>query len=161
MYNMIRTNERILKLGPWSMPFFVWWSFLDQRLSIWTALAGPVFATMLSIQHGSVVFAYYLVWVAFVRTIMSVMLLTSRYEISWRYPLLMYYNQIIGAAIKTYVLFRMDQQSWTRQKIKSSSSHKQFGSLMMHSVALLVFVSAIGLASNVLNIPYAALRTFF
>ncbi len=159
---MIRTNERILKLGPWSMPFFVWWSFMDQRLSIWTALAGPIFALMLSVQYGANVLAYYLVWVAFIRAIMSLMLLTSRYEISWRYPFLMYYNQIIGAAIKTYVMFRMDQQSWTRQKISNDEDgRRQTGSLVMHSVAILVFVSVIGLASNVLNIPYTALRTLF
>lgn len=135
---------------------------MDQRLSIWTALAGPIFALMLSVQYGANVLAYYLVWVAFIRAIMSLMLLTSRYEISWRYPFLMYYNQIIGAAIKTYVMFRMDQQSWTRQKISNDEDgRRQTGSLVMHSVAILVFVSVIGLASNVLNIPYTALRTLF
>lgn len=159
--NMIRTNARILKLGPWRMPFFVWWSFLDQRLSIWTALAGPVFALMLSLKYGWIIMAYYAVWVAFIRVLISVMLLGSRYEISWRYPLLLYYNQIVGAAIKTYVLFRMDQQSWTRQKISSDSSLKPIGSFAMHSIALLIFVSAIGLASSVLDFPQTALRIFF
>lgn len=105
--------------------------------------------------------AYYAVWVAFIRVLISVMLLGSRYEISWRYPLLLYYNQIVGAAIKTYVLFRMDQQSWTRQKISSDSSLKPIGSFAMHSIALLIFVSAIGLASSVLDFPQTALRIFF
>ncbi len=160
--NMLRTNARILKLGPWAMPFFVWWSFLDQRVSIWTALAGPTIAIMLTVQYGWIVLAYYLVWVAFVRTIMSLMLLTSRYEISWRYPFLLYYGQVVGAFVKTYVLFRMDQQSWTRQKIESDTfSAKPIGSLVMHSLSLLIFVCVLGVATNVLALPYPALRSFF
>jgi glycosyltransferase Alg8 len=31
------------------------------------------------------------------------------------YPLILYYNQIVGALVKIYVFFRLDQQSWTRQ----------------------------------------------
>jgi glycosyltransferase Alg8 len=36
------------------------------------------------------------------------------------FPVLLYYNQIVGALIKIYVFFHPDQQSWTRQKTKLS-----------------------------------------
>ena len=92
---------------------------------------------------------------------MSVMLLTSRYEISWRYPFLLYYGQVIGALVKTYVLFRMDQQSWTRQKIDSDNfSARPLGSLAMHGIAMLVFVSVIGVATNLLQVPEAVAALF-
>src|SRR5690606_34958711 len=49
--NMLRTNARILNLGFFRMPPFVWWTFLDQRINMWTTMAGPVFAVMLAIKH--------------------------------------------------------------------------------------------------------------
>ncbi len=33
-----------------------------------------------------------------------------------RYPALLYFGQIVGAAVKSYVLFRLDRQRWTRQQ---------------------------------------------
>ncbi|MOA24606.1 hypothetical protein D3C78_1452930 [compost metagenome] len=34
------------------------------------------------------------------------------------YPLILYYNQVLGAMVKVYVFFRLDRQSWTRQNTK-------------------------------------------
>jgi glycosyltransferase Alg8 len=31
------------------------------------------------------------------------------------YPALLYFGQIMGAAVKSYVMFRLDRQRWTRQ----------------------------------------------
>ncbi len=156
--NMLRTNMRILKLGPRRMPFVVWWSFLDQRMSMWTSLAGPVFAAMLSIQYGMALLFYYLVWVLFVRWVMSLVLLSVRPVISWRYPFLLYYSQIYGALLKTYVLFRLDRQSWTRQKtnLKRGLSAweerwNMLSSIAVHSASYLLFIAVIGLISGTLT----------
>ena len=164
--NMLRTNSRILSLGPARMPFFVWWAFLDQRLSMWTSLSGPVFAIMLTIKYGPVFIAYYFVWVALVRWVMTLMMLTARFRTSWRYPFLLYYSQIYGALVKTWVLFRLDRQSWTRQKttLKRSLSHRglqwnRLSSHLVHASAAAIFVCVIGLSSQVMHMPEAAWRS--
>jgi glycosyltransferase Alg8 len=161
--NMFRTNSRIVNLGLTRMPPFVWWAFFDQRLSMWTTLIGPVFATLLAIKYGAVFFAYYFVWVGFVRWVMSLMLLSAHPKISWRYPFLLYYSQVYGALVKTWVFFRLDVQSWTKQKTKLQRGLTQaqyawnsWSSHAVHATALIILICATGLASQVIDIPFAA-----
>jgi glycosyltransferase Alg8 len=165
--NMFRTNTRILNLGIFRMPPYVWWAFFDQRLSMWTTLVGPVFATLLACKYGPLFFAYYFVWVGFVRWVMTVMLLAARGHTSWRYPFLLYYSQVFGAIIKTWVFFRLDVQSWTRQKTKlqrglSEAEYKWnlWSSHAVHATAVIVLICVVGLASDAIDIPYAAAHTF-
>lgn len=164
--NMFRTNSRILNLGMTRMPLFVWWAFFDQRLSMWTTLVGPIFATLLAIKYGPIFFAYYFVWVGFVRWVMSLMLLSARPKIDWRYPFLLYYSQIYGAMVKTWVFFRLDVQSWTRQKTKLQRGLTQsqylwnfWSSHAVHATAIIILICSIGLASHVIQIPYSAVNT--
>jgi len=163
--NMLRTNGRILDLGTSRMPFFVWWSFLDQRISMWTTLAGPIFAVMLSAQYGMIFAAYYIVWAGFIRWVMSLMLLSARREINWRYPFLLYYNQVYGALLKTWIFFRLDAQSWTRQKTKLQRGlgrweHRwnEWSSHLVHATAVIILVCAVGLASKTVSVPASTLR---
>ncbi len=163
--NMLRTNQRILELGPQKMPPYVWWSFLDQRLSMWTSLAGPVFAIMLSFKYGVVFFYYYIIWIGFIRLIMTLMLLSARGTTSWRYPFLLYYNQVYGSLLKTWIMFRLDVQSWTRQKTKMRRNlskgqymWNKWTSHLTHAAALMAFICAIGFASDMLQVPHGTIR---
>ncbi len=158
--NMLRTNGRALALGPHRIGLFTWWCVLDQRISMWTSLAGPVFALMLVIKHSIVFLPIYFAWIGFTRWIMTLMLLSVRPVLSWYYPFLLYYNQIWGSAIKTYVFFRLDKQSWTRQKTKlqrGMSNTQQrfvnFTSNYMYAIAITVFVALVGLFSGLMTIP--------
>ena len=164
--NMLRTNQRIVHLGPNRMPFFVWWAFVDQRLSMWTTLAGPTFAVMLTIKYGAPFAMYYIVWIGFTRWVASLMLFSARTQmISWRYPFLLYYNQVYGALLKSWILFRLDVQSWTRQKTKLARglSRKEYlwNTWISHAVhvsALVIFICLIGFVSEVFRMPYGAVR---
>jgi glycosyltransferase Alg8 len=163
--NMLRTNSRILALGPTRMPFFVWWAFLDQRISMWTSLSGPTFAVMLAFKYGTIFIAYYFVWVFFVRWVMTLMIMTARNKVSWRYPFLLYYSHVYGSLIKVWAMFRLDQQSWTRQKTKlarglsrSTMLWNRWSSHAMHAAAIVIFICAIGYASQVMGLPHATLR---
>lgn len=158
--NMLRTNSRVLALGPTRMPLFVWWCFVDQRISMWTALTGPVFAFMLCLKHGLAFLPIYIVWIMFTRWVMALMLLAARPVLSWYYPFLIYYNQIWGSCIKTYVFFRLDRQSWTRQKTRLDRGMTEgqerwvrFTSLALHAVSVVVFITIIGLISEVFTLP--------
>jgi glycosyltransferase Alg8 len=154
--NMLRTNERALNIPPHVAGYFTWWCLLDQRISMWTSLTGPVFVAMLCFKYSITFLAIYLVWVGFTRWLMTLMLLGARREISWTYPFLLYYNQIYGSLIKTYVFFRLNQQSWTRQKTKLKSNQTGWdqrltalSSTGLNVLAILVFVSVIGLIAGV------------
>ena len=159
--NMLRTNGRAMWLGPHRIGFFPWWCILDQRISMWTALAGPVFAMMLVIKHSILFLPIYLAWIGITRWVMSLMLLTSRPVLSWYYPFLIYYNQVWGSAIKTYVFFRLDRQSWTRQKTKlirdgmtpGQYRFVQASSTFTYGVAMTVFVALVGVLSGVMAMP--------
>ena len=158
--NMLRTNGRAIRLGPARMGLFAWWCTLDQRVSIWTSLTGPVFAVFLSIKYSWAFLFLYLIWIGFTRWIMTLMLLSSRPYVSGYYPFLMYYNQIWGSCIKTYAFFRLDRQSWTRQKTsidRNLTGVQQillnWSSLLLHSVAILVFITVVGFLAGVLTMP--------
>jgi glycosyltransferase Alg8 len=43
-------------------------------------------------------------------------LLASGHRVGPMFPVLLYYNQVVGSLTKISVFFRLDQQSWTRQK---------------------------------------------
>ena len=159
--NMLRTNERALNIPPHVTGFFTWWCLLDQRISMWTSLSGPVFITMLCFKYTVGLLPIYIVWIGFTRWIMSVMLLGARHRISWTYPFLLYYNQIYGSLIKTYMIFRLDKQSWTRQKTKLLSNKSPLeqqinnvASTMLHVCAILIFISFIGVVAGVFELPF-------
>lgn len=114
--NSLRQNSRATALGPRRLGWFTWYVLWDQRISMWTSLFGLTVATVASLKYGFVVFAVYLLWIGLSRTVMSLMLAASGHRIGPAYPLLLYYNQILGALIKIHVFFRLDRQTWTRQK---------------------------------------------
>lgn len=156
--NMLRTNERALRVPPHKSGFFTWWCLLDQRISMWTALIGPVFVTFMCIHYSMAFLPIFLVWIGFTRWIMSLMLLFSRWELSGLYPFLIYYNQLYGSLIKTWVLFRLDRQSWTRQNISFDNDNGRYKRQMriwsshaLHALAMLFFISAVGIVAGALR----------
>ncbi|MGR3632030.1 MAG: glycosyltransferase [Limimaricola soesokkakensis] len=114
--NMLRTNGRAVALGPRRIGFFTWWSVLDQRVSIWTTLFGPTAVLLTTIFVDPVALPAYLAWVMFTRYLFCGLLSLFRgggFPVN--YPFLLYFGQIAGAAVKSYALFRLDRQKWTRQ----------------------------------------------
>jgi glycosyltransferase Alg8 len=57
----------------------------------------------------------YLAWIMATRYLTCVLLTTFRGPFPITYPILLYFGQTMGAAIKSYVSFRLDRQKWTRQ----------------------------------------------
>jgi len=114
--NMLRTNGRALALPPSQIGYFTWWSILDQRLGIWTTLAGPISVLLGAIFVEPMVLPAYIAWVLMTRYVYCCILSAVRGQgFPITYPFLLYFGQIGGAAVKSYVLFRLDRQRWTRQ----------------------------------------------
>ncbi len=114
--NSLRQNGRALKLGPRQLGWFTYYVLLDQRVLMWTGLLGLAMAIVASIKFSIVYMLTFLLWVGITRFVMSLLLLASGHRIGPAFPLLLYYNQVVGSLVKIFVFFRLDQQSWTRQK---------------------------------------------
>ncbi len=158
--NMLRTNARAAALGPRSMGLFTWWCIVDQRLSMWTSLAGLTAAFLGTLVVNPFAFFYYLIWIAFTRYLLTLSLLAARPRVSAVYPFLLYYNQIVGSFVKIFVIFRLNKQKWTRQKTTLGNTPiglkykmAEYGSLYSHACALILFATAIATAAGILPVP--------
>ncbi|MBM7059431.1 glycosyltransferase family 2 protein [Pseudomonas sp. UL073] len=116
--NNLRQNSRALRLGPGRLGWFTSVVLFDQRVSMWTSLFGPAVAIIASLKYSIAILIAYLLWIGLTRLLLTMLLMASGHRVGPMYPLILYYNQIVGALVKVYVFFRLDQQSWTRQKTK-------------------------------------------
>jgi len=112
--NMMRNNIRCLALGPQGMPFFVWLCFLDQRLSMWTGMVGPLGAVLLSIFVSPYLLLVYIGWVILVRLAQLWVVAGGTLRMSPIMIPLQLYDQAVGSVIKIYGLFHLGQQSWSK-----------------------------------------------
>jgi glycosyltransferase Alg8 len=159
--NMLRTNNRAIRLGPAPMGLFTWWCVIDQRISMWTSLLG-ISATLLTALAGSgLAIPFYLLWIAGTRYVQTLMLLAVRRDVSWYYPFLLFFNQIYGSLLKTYVLFRLDRQKWTRQKTVGQRGLSTWRdrwhrttSIYLHGLAIGAYLLLIATVLGILPAPH-------
>ena len=116
--NSLRQNHRAVKLGPATLGWFTYYVLWDQRVTMWTSLFGLTAAVIASFKYGGLALLAYAVWVGLSRLYMTLILTASGHRVGPLFPVLLYYNQILGALIKIYVFFHLDQQTWTRQKTR-------------------------------------------
>jgi glycosyltransferase Alg8 len=158
--NMLRTNTRAIELGPMRIGWFTWWSVVDQRISMWTSLTGFIFAilgTMFITPYAALV---YVAWIMASRYVLTLLLLTSRDRVSLSYPFLLWYNQVVGSLIKTYIFAHMHRQRWTRQRTTLARDTTRFreafqnaSSIYMHVLSLGILATAIALQMRILPVP--------
>ena len=55
---------------------------------------------------------------------------------------IIYFNQIFGSLVKIYVFFRLDRQSWTRQKTRFSANNASFQQRMNRWSSRVMTISA-------------------
>jgi glycosyltransferase Alg8 len=156
--NMLRTNGRAIALGPRRVGSFTWWCLIDQRVSMWTTLIGPVVALTFVLGKSPLFLYTYALWVGTTRLVQALLLLTARPRISGLDPPLIYFGQVYGALLKTYVLFRLDRQRWIRQDIALGPApvhrcRQHLVSTYLHLLALGALVAAVAFATDVLSLP--------
>ncbi len=113
--NMLRNGTRATKLGPKNMPFFIWWCLVDQKISMWTMLISPALALCSSIYHGLSYLIAYTIFIAISRMFLSLFLFSYSRKIQMSYPFILYFNQLINAAVKVYCIFRLSKQRWSNR----------------------------------------------
>jgi len=159
--NMLRANGRAIALGPRQTGLFVWWCLVDQRISIWTSLAGPVATVLLAVFLSPTFILYYFAWALATRTTMSLAAALNYGRFSPTWPFLMYFNQVGGAMMKVWLLFNLDRQNWTRQVIGARRNRnvlvRSTGSVMLVA-AICAFTALIGLITGQLAAPSPGAR---
>jgi len=157
--NMLRASSRAIALGPKRVGLFAWWCLIDQRISMWTPLLLPLSAAALALIAGPVVLYAYLVWVMSTRLVQALALLTVRDRVSGLYPLLIFYAQVYGALVKTWIFFHPYRQGWTRQPKAMPPGALELRrpqvlvSHYVHALALASCVTAVGFATGLLALP--------
>ena len=114
--NMLRNNGRAVGLGPKPMGFFTWWSLVDQRLSMWTTLVGPIGAILLAIFRSPYYLVFYLLCALLFRLLYLLSLATEGMRLSFFHLWQLIYTQWMGSLVKIWVSFRLDQQTWGKAR---------------------------------------------
>ena len=124
--NQYRTNSRQLKIknARKIVQTYPWYAMIDQRLTRWTTPYGFFMALFGSFSWGGGIFAIYIWWIMFTRLIMVFVYRISRKDIHPSWPLLLYYNQLIGSFVKIYIWNHLYKQRWTRQKTKAAKAQR-------------------------------------
>jgi len=158
--NMLRTNSRAIALGPRTMGLFTWWCIVDQRLSMWTTLIGPVGVVLAIFMITPFALLYYIAWIGFTRYVLTLSLLSARDSVPASYPFLLYYNQVVGSIVKTIILFRLDRQKWTRQKTtqvrdlsRTRARLMGYSSAYMHVLSIVGLIVVVAFLLNILALP--------
>jgi len=124
--NSLRQNSRATKLGPRRLGWFTWYVLWDQRISMWTSILGLTAAIVAAIKYSGVILVAYLLWIGLTRLVLTTLLMATGHPVGPAYPVILYFNQIFGSLMKIYVFFRLDRQSWTRQKTSNSADSASF-----------------------------------
>ena len=155
--NMLRNGRRAIALGPRRMPLFIWWCLVDQRLSMWTMLFGPLCAGLGIWKFGWPFLVGYLLYIAVTRLITALVLFTFCRKIDFNFVWCLYANQLANASIKLYMIWRLPKQRWANRGHQSvGGGHDRFkewaaGYLTIVSVLTLLLAGL--LATGQLPVP--------
>ncbi len=156
--NMLRNNGRAIRLGPKPMGFFIWWCLVDQRLSMWTSLVGPIGAIFLALFSSPYYLVFYLFGATCARMLYLVLLALEGHRMSMIHLPQLFYTQWMGAIVKIWVLFRLDRQTWGKARGGQSTDGgtswpRRLMPGFQTTMSGLIFLVAVALAVGVLELP--------
>ena len=113
--NMLRNGLRAILLGPWSMPLFIWWCLLDQRIAMWTMLVSPTLALIAGTVVGPAYLASYFIYLIITRLLLSMLIFMYARRVDLHFIWILYVNQLVNAAVKVFILWRLSKQKWANR----------------------------------------------
>lgn len=121
--NMLRNSDRAIRLGPWKTGFFVWYCFLDQRISYWTSLFTPGLLLIAFLQGNLIVTALMICWIFLSRPLMLIVIFWGRDSLlkPIHLPLLLV-GQWVSSLIKIWTQMNLAQQKWSNRGNQSISA---------------------------------------
>lgn len=159
--NMLRNNLRALKLGPSIIGSkFIWFAILDQRISMWTSLIGPIAILWLSVWISYYYFIFYLVWVIITRGLLiTFVYLLAKFKVNILHLPLTLFDQWIGSILKIQSNFNLSKQKWQKGAIQSSEekvyTYRNFRKVfrvILKIIYIIIFLGLIGFYVKILKI---------
>jgi len=121
---MLRNNGRAIGLGLASQKPFVWWCHVDQRLSMFTSLLGPVSAIWAAVWLSPYYLLIYAILVLMVRTLYILILTFEGHRLSLVDIPMLLYTQWIGSIVKIYTMFHLHKQKWDSHRTDMEGNQK-------------------------------------
>lgn len=154
--NMARNNGRGLRLGPSRCGLFTWVCLLDQRLSPWTGIVSLTAMLFAAVLRDPAALQYYLIWVLLTRGLICAVYALVTRDFHPLFPLLLYYNQLVGAWVKIYAFFHQNRQKWNRQALAAGGISRRerrdnLASNLMMAACIGLFAIGVGLATGALK----------
>ena len=150
--NMLRNGTRALKLGPNKIGFFIWWCVMDQRIAMWTMLVSPIVAIAATLLHDPYYIVSYFIWIAISRMALSLFLFRYSNSVHIEWPFILYFNQLLNAAVKVYCLARLSKQRWTNRGNQSSGSGDSFADQMKNFMA--AYITTVWVVTLVMTVLF-------
>ena len=149
--NMLRNGARGIALGPRRMPFFIWWCLVDQRLAMWTMLFSPLLAAAGAMKLGAAFFISYVIYIAITRMLLSMVLFSYSRTVDINYVWILYTNQLVNAAVKVYMIWRLSKQKWANRGNQTSA---QSGSQLVVRLrnGMAVYLTVLSVAALFLSV---------
>lgn len=153
--NMLRNGSRAISLGPRRMPFFIWWCLVDQRLAMWTMLLSPMVAIAGTMKMGWSFIGGYIVYIAVTRMLLSMVLFTYSRTVDLNYVWTLYANQLLNAAVKVYMLWRLAKQRWANRGNQTQGfARRDFAAMFRDGMAF--YMTLISFAALFLSVAIYA-----
>ena len=148
--NILRNGTRAIALGPKRLGWFVWWCLIDQRIAIWTMLIAPVGAIATSLLVNAHFIIVYVIWVLFIRLILSLFLFYYLQRIDMAFPVLLYFVQFSNSVVKIYMTFRLSQQGWFHRGNQKAGGQglkyyhlRRYMALYLTTLSIILFILVI------------------
>lgn len=131
--NMLRNNGRAIRLGMGAQKPFIWLCLVDQRISMFTSLLGPIAAIWAALWLSWHYLIIYLLIVILVRTLYLLMLMVEGHRLAiFDIPMLLY-TQWVGSIVKIFTMFHLHKQKWDNHRSNMDNS-KSGVSLMIEVI---------------------------
>jgi len=131
---MLRNGARAISLGPRQVNPFIWWCLVDQRLAMWTMLVSPTLAILASFIDP-LYLGHCLIWIVLSRMVLCLFLFRYARETDMSWPFILYFNQIINASVKVFMIFHLSKQKWSNRGNQSAGNGSTFSDKLQNFMA--------------------------
>jgi glycosyltransferase Alg8 len=150
--NTLRNSWRTIRLGPGRLAPFTWWATVDQRISMWTALIGPIAVVWCLLVGRYDFIACYLLWILLTRTLRVASAWRQARRISVFYIPMQLFSEWTIAFLKVWLNFHPVKQKWAHRGNQRLDPTAQTGfrrvrrGLAMYywAFSVLVFIGLVG-----------------
>ncbi|MEM7723913.1 MAG: glycosyltransferase [Pseudomonadota bacterium] len=154
--NMLRNGSRAIALGPRTVKPFIWWCIVDQRIAMWTMMVSPTLAILAAFVDPAYLWSA-LIWVMFSRMVLCLFLYRYSRTVDLSWPFILYFNQVINASVKIFMIFHLSKQKWSNRGNQTSGGGGGFVAKAQNWTAKAQLVTAVATFVTLLAIYIGAL----